>query len=171
MQTALRLLKSGNSNYLVTEAVQKVAESYKCKPIEGMLSHQLKQFRIDGEKTIIQNPSEAQRKEHEKCNFETHEVYAIDVIISSGEGVVSPACTFYYGLSLIIILEGSRKRHKSSDLQEDWRELSVEAESIKIILCWSKLFQILCLFVHNFCPWWKKCAWGWEFAGKTLTST
>ncbi|KAL5293479.1 PA2G4 family protein [Megaselia abdita] len=87
VQTALRLLKSGNSNYLVTEAVQKVAETYKCKPIEGMLSHQLKQFKIDGEKTIIQNPSEAQRKEHEKCNFETHEVYAIDVIISSGEGV------------------------------------------------------------------------------------
>lgn len=54
-----------------------------------MLSHELKQFKIDGEKTIIQNPSEAQRKEHEKCNFETHEVYAIDVIVSSGEGVVS----------------------------------------------------------------------------------
>lgn len=87
VQTALRLLKNGNSNYLVTESVQKVAESYKCKPIEGMLSHQLKQFKIDGEKTIIQNPSEAQRKEHEKCNFETHEVYAIDVIISTGEGI------------------------------------------------------------------------------------
>jgi len=69
--------------------VQQISESYKCKPIEGMLSHELKQFKIDGEKTIIQNPSEAQRKEHEKCNFETHEVYAIDVIVSSGEGVVS----------------------------------------------------------------------------------
>lgn len=69
--------------------MQQISESYKCKPIEGMLSHELKQFKIDGEKTIIQNPSEAQRKEHEKCNFETHEVYAIDVIVSSGEGVVS----------------------------------------------------------------------------------
>lgn len=54
-----------------------------------MLSHELKQFKIDGEKTIIQNPSEAQRKEHEKCTFETYEVYAIDVIVSTGEGVVS----------------------------------------------------------------------------------
>lgn len=76
-------------NYAVTEAVHKVAESYKCKPIEGMLSHQLKQFKIDGEKTIIQNPNEAQRKEHEKCEFELHEVYAIDVLVSSGEGIVS----------------------------------------------------------------------------------
>ena len=53
------------------------------------MSHELKQFKIDGEKTIIQNPSEAQRKEHEKCTFETHEVYAIDVIVSTGEGLVS----------------------------------------------------------------------------------
>lgn len=52
-----------------------------------MLSHQLKQFKIDGEKTIIQNPNEAQRKEHEKCEFALHEVYAIDVLISTGEGV------------------------------------------------------------------------------------
>lgn len=52
-----------------------------------MLSHQLKQGKIDGEKTIIQNPNEAQRKEHEKCEFGLHEVYAIDVLISTGEGV------------------------------------------------------------------------------------
>lgn len=87
IQAALRLLKAGNTNYSITEAVQQICESYKCKPIEGMLSHELKQFKIDGEKTIIQNPSEAQRKEHEKCTFETHEVYAIDVIVSSGEGL------------------------------------------------------------------------------------
>lgn len=74
-------------NYAITEAVQKIASEYKCKPIEGMLSHQLKQFKIDGEKTIIQNPNEAQRKEHEKCEFALHEVFAIDVLISTGEGV------------------------------------------------------------------------------------
>ncbi|XP_037955307.1 proliferation-associated protein 2G4 [Teleopsis dalmanni] len=87
VQAALRLLKSGSSNNTITEAVQKVSESYECKPIEGMLSHELKQFKIDGEKTIIQNPNESQKKEHEKCTFETHEVYAIDVIVSTGEGI------------------------------------------------------------------------------------
>lgn len=51
-----------------------------------MLSHQLKQFKIDGEKTIIQNPTIAQKKEHEKCTFENYEVYAMDVLISTGEG-------------------------------------------------------------------------------------
>ncbi|XP_055311568.1 proliferation-associated protein 2G4 [Sitodiplosis mosellana] len=86
-QAALRLLKPGTGNYAITDAVQKIASEYKCKPIEGMLSHQLKQGKIDGEKTIIQNPNEAQRKEHEKCEFALHEVYAIDVLISTGEGV------------------------------------------------------------------------------------
>lgn len=86
-EAALRLLKVGNGNYKITEGVQKVSEAFKCKPIEGMLSHQLKQFKIDGEKTIIQNPNDAQKKEHEKCEFEVHEVYAMDVLISTGEGV------------------------------------------------------------------------------------
>jgi len=85
-EAALRLVKPGNETYVVTDTVQKVAESFECKPVEGMLSHQLNQNVIDGEKTIIQNPTEAQRKEHDKFDFELHEVYAIDVLISSGEG-------------------------------------------------------------------------------------
>ena len=72
----------------MTSTVTKIAESFKCKPIEGMLSHELRQNEIDGEKTIIQNPNEAQRKEYEKCTFELHEVYAVDVLISTGEGQV-----------------------------------------------------------------------------------
>merc|ERR1711973_727462 len=85
-EAALRLVKPGNETYEVTETVSKIAESFDCKPVEGMLSHQLEQNRIDGEKTIIQNPSEAQRKEHEKFEFSVHEVYAVDVLISTGEG-------------------------------------------------------------------------------------
>merc|ERR1719187_3186909 len=57
---ALRLVKPGNETYEVTETVSKIGEAFDCKPVEGMLSHQLEQNRIDGEKTIIQNPSEAQ---------------------------------------------------------------------------------------------------------------
>jgi len=85
-EAALRLVTPGSENNAVTDAIQKVAESYECKPIEGMLSHQLKQFQIDGEKTIIQNPTEVQRKDHKKCDFELHEVYAIDILVSTGEG-------------------------------------------------------------------------------------
>ncbi|KAK0059965.1 proliferation-associated protein 2G4 [Biomphalaria pfeifferi] len=86
LEVALRLVKPGNTNYNATDGVQKVTEDFKCKPIEGMLSHQLKRHIIDGEKAFIQNPTEAQRKEHESCDFEVHEVYAIDILVSSGEG-------------------------------------------------------------------------------------
>ncbi|KAG7283201.1 hypothetical protein CRUP_004943, partial [Coryphaenoides rupestris] len=85
-EAALRLVKPGSQNTQVTEAWNKIAQSFKCSPIEGMLSHQLKQHVIDGEKTIIQNPSDQQRKDHEKAEFEVHEVYAVDVLISTGEG-------------------------------------------------------------------------------------
>ncbi|XP_077583232.1 proliferation-associated protein 2G4-like [Stigmatopora nigra] len=85
-EAALRLVKPGNQNTQVTEAWGKIAQSFKCSPIEGMLSHQLKQHVIDGEKTIIQNPTDQQKKDHEKADFEVHEVYAVDVLISTGEG-------------------------------------------------------------------------------------
>jgi len=85
-QAALRLVRPGNENFTVTDTINKVASEYKCKPIEGMLSFQLQQNRIDGEKTIILNPNDAQRKEVEKVTFEQHEVYAVDVLVSTGEG-------------------------------------------------------------------------------------
>jgi len=86
-EAALRLLKPGSSNYAITEAIDKIAESYKCKPVEGMLSYQLEKNIIDGQKRIIQNPTELQKKEGcEKCEFLVHEVYALDVLVSTGEG-------------------------------------------------------------------------------------
>jgi len=81
-----RLVKAGNNNNQVTEIIQRVANEFNCNSVEGMLSHQIQQNVIDGEKTIIQNPNEAQRKDHKKCEFEQHEVYVIDILISTGEG-------------------------------------------------------------------------------------
>jgi len=66
--------------------VMKVCKEFDCKPVEGMLSHQLQQFKLVGPKTIIQNPSESHRKEHEKATIEANEVYALDVLVSTGSG-------------------------------------------------------------------------------------
>lgn len=35
-EVAQRLVKPGNENVTVTENIQKVGESFKCKPVEGM---------------------------------------------------------------------------------------------------------------------------------------
>jgi curved DNA binding protein len=86
-EAALRLMKPGSSNFDITAAIDKCAESYKCKPVEGMLSYQLEKDIIDGAKRIIQNPTDQQKKEGcEKCEFLIHEVYALDVLVSTGEG-------------------------------------------------------------------------------------
>lgn len=120
-QVALRLVVPGGENDSVTEAVQKVAESYKCKPVSGMLSHELRQFRIDGDKTIIQNPTEAQKKNHEKCEFEVNEVYAVDVIVSTGEGKgreVDSKATIYKKTDEIYQLKMKASRTVLSDVDK-----------------------------------------------------
>uniref|UniRef100_A0A2K5NIJ7 Peptidase M24 domain-containing protein n=1 Tax=Cercocebus atys TaxID=9531 RepID=A0A2K5NIJ7_CERAT len=83
VEAALCLGKPGNHNKQVTEAWNKVAPSFNCTPVEGMLSHQLKQHVIGGEKTIIRNPAEQQKKDHEKAEF--------GVFIIIGEGKAKDA--------------------------------------------------------------------------------
>lgn len=85
-EVAHRLVRAGNENYTITSHIQKVAEAFHCKPVEGMLSHELKRNIIDGEKAIIQNPTEQQRKDHNKCEFSVHDVFAVDLLISTGDG-------------------------------------------------------------------------------------
>ena len=88
LEVALRLVKPGNSNFTVTDGIQKVVEDFKCIPCEGMISHQFERNIVDGEKVFVQNPDESLRKDHETYTFEMHEVYGIDVLISSGDGKV-----------------------------------------------------------------------------------
>ena len=70
----------------VTEAIQKVAAGYDCKIVEGVLSHQLKQFVIDGNKVVLSVGSPDVRVDD--AEFEENEVYAIDIVTSTGEGKV-----------------------------------------------------------------------------------
>jgi curved DNA binding protein len=85
-EAALRLIKPNETNIAVTEMIDRISNVYHCKPIEGMISYQMSRGLIDGEKKIYQNPTEMQRREIEKQEFTLHEVYAVDVIVSSGEG-------------------------------------------------------------------------------------
>ncbi|CAF0923116.1 unnamed protein product [Didymodactylos carnosus] len=81
-EAALRLIKPNEHNYTVTETIDKIANAYHC-----MISYQMTRGIIDGEKRIYQNPTESQRRDaFEKHEFALHEVYAVDVLISSGDG-------------------------------------------------------------------------------------
>jgi len=81
---ALRLLKPGNKNNQVSEIIDKVCKDFNVKAVQGVLSHQLKRNLIDGDKVII-NRQEVEQKVDE-CEFQVNEVYAIDIVMSTGEG-------------------------------------------------------------------------------------
>lgn len=85
-EIAHRMVTVGGENMAVTDAIQKVARAFQCNAVEGILCHQLRRNSYESEKTIILNPSDQQRREHKSCEFELHEAYAIDIIISTGEG-------------------------------------------------------------------------------------
>lgn len=70
----------------VTEAIQKVAAAYDCKIVEGVLSHQLKQKLIDGTKVVLSVSNPETRVDD--VEFEENEVYAIDIVASTGDGKV-----------------------------------------------------------------------------------
>ncbi|CAN6463235.1 unnamed protein product [Victoria cruziana] len=83
-EVALRLVRPGKKNKDVTEAIQKVAAAYDCKIVEGVLSHQLKQFVIDGNKVVISVSNPEMRVDD--VDFEENEVYAVDIVASTGDG-------------------------------------------------------------------------------------
>lgn len=83
-EAALRLVQVGNTNTQVTEAIGKVAGEFNCKPMQGVLSHQLKKHVIDGNRVIIN--CETQEEKVDEFEFEANEVYCIDIVMSTGEG-------------------------------------------------------------------------------------
>merc|ERR1719277_2784615 len=83
-EAALRLVQVGNTNNQVTEMLSKVAEEFKCKPVQGVLSHQLKKHVIDGNRSIIS--VETADEKVDEFEFELNEVYCLDVVMSTGEG-------------------------------------------------------------------------------------
>ncbi|XP_062173117.1 ERBB-3 BINDING PROTEIN 1 [Alnus glutinosa] len=83
-EVALRLVRPGRKNKEVTDAIQKVAAVYDCKIVEGVLSHQLKQFVIDGNKVVLSVSSPETRVDD--AEFEENEVYAVDIVTSTGDG-------------------------------------------------------------------------------------
>lgn len=83
-EIAHRLIRPGGTNTEVTAAIAKVAEVFKCSPVEGVLTHQLKRFIIDGSKVVLNKADADQQVEEFK--FEQNEVYSVDIVMSTGDG-------------------------------------------------------------------------------------
>jgi len=83
-ELAIRLLRPGKTNTEITNAIQRVANIFNVKPLQGVLSHELTRYTLDGKKVIINKPEVDQIAED--FTFEANQAYALDIVMSTGEG-------------------------------------------------------------------------------------
>jgi methionyl aminopeptidase len=83
-EAAIRKLRPGVSNQEVGKAIERVAEDFGVHVVEGVLTHSMKRFVIDGNKVVLNKTSPELKADDE--TIELNEVYALDIVMSSGEG-------------------------------------------------------------------------------------
>eukprot|EP00242_Pyramimonas_sp_CCMP2087_P005987 CAMPEP_0198224746 /NCGR_PEP_ID=MMETSP1445-20131203/98154_1 /TAXON_ID=36898 /ORGANISM="Pyramimonas sp., Strain CCMP2087" /LENGTH=394 /DNA_ID=CAMNT_0043904013 /DNA_START=72 /DNA_END=1256 /DNA_ORIENTATION=- len=84
VELAMRMMKPGCKASEIPVMLETVATAFDVKVVDGVLSHQMKRFVIDGNKVVINKPSSECKVE--ECKFEENEVYALDIAFSTGEG-------------------------------------------------------------------------------------
>ncbi|RKP18229.1 Erbb3 binding protein 1 [Rozella allomycis CSF55] len=94
LEVAIRTIKPGNSNVQVTHAVNDVVKEFKCNVVEGMLSHKIERNNLTSNKSILLCSNPSQIKAHEEAKFEEHEIYNVDVLVTTGDGKVKTASDF-----------------------------------------------------------------------------
>lgn len=83
-EVVLRMFKVDNVNNAITEAMAKVAEDFKVKPILGVLSHTVSKYVIDGDSVII-SATAAENKVAE-TKLELYDIFVMDIVYSTGSG-------------------------------------------------------------------------------------
>eukprot|EP01006_Ploeotia_vitrea_P063913 TRINITY_DN86509_c0_g1_i1.p1 TRINITY_DN86509_c0_g1~~TRINITY_DN86509_c0_g1_i1.p1 ORF type:complete len:379 (+),score=70.65 TRINITY_DN86509_c0_g1_i1:34-1170(+) len=83
MDAGLRSLRPGTKNTEVTALWDKICEAHSVNMAEGILSHQLKRYVIDGNKSIIAKQTAEQKVE--EITFAENEVWTLDVVVSSSQ--------------------------------------------------------------------------------------
>lgn len=96
LEVARRVIKPGVKNSEVTEAIGKVVDQFGVSTVQGVLTHQMKQWIIDGNKVIIEREEIEQKVDD--CEIDLYEVYGLDIVVSTGEGKpreTGPRTTIY----------------------------------------------------------------------------
>jgi curved DNA binding protein len=81
---AVRMLTEGGTNTAITDMFGKVSAAFGVNMVQGVLSHELARHSIDGAKCILSKEDKDQKVDEVK--FNTNEVYALDIVMCTGEG-------------------------------------------------------------------------------------
>jgi len=80
----LATIKPGCTNKEITAIIERAAAAFNVNVVEGVLSHQMKQHVIDGNKVIISKETAEHKVDEDEV--EDLDVFAIDIIFSTGDG-------------------------------------------------------------------------------------
>ena len=112
MDFAQKSIHRGNKNVEITKGFEKIAAAHEVSLADGVLSHQLKRFVIDGSKVILLKPQPDQSVE--EFAFDDFEVFAIDIVVTTGKGNFR-FVSFLYN-SFLNILPKKRNNTSSNNL-------------------------------------------------------
>lgn len=84
IKTAMRKMRPGCTVNDITNIIEKAAEHYQVTPVEGVLSHMVKRYIIDGFRCIPQKKS----PDHAVYNYDLDkaQVWCLDVVMTTGKG-------------------------------------------------------------------------------------
>jgi len=84
-ECAVRLARPGKTNADVTSALRRVADVFHVQPVEGVLSHRMRQHVIDANQVVLNRGGDPEHQVDE-FTFENNQVYCFDIVMSTGEG-------------------------------------------------------------------------------------
>ena len=83
-EIVIRKLRPGDSTAEIGATIESVAKDFGVSVVEGVVTHNMKRFIIDGNKVILNKSSPEMKADPEE--IEMYEVYALDIVMSTGEG-------------------------------------------------------------------------------------
>eukprot|EP00668_Euglena_longa_P010676 GGOE01012932.1.p2 GENE.GGOE01012932.1~~GGOE01012932.1.p2 ORF type:complete len:403 (-),score=88.69 GGOE01012932.1:178-1386(-) len=84
MDVAVRGLRPGKKNNDIPPLLEKIAEAYGVNICEGVLSHQMKRYVLDGNQCILAKTNVERRVDD--VVFASGQVWTVDIALSSGKG-------------------------------------------------------------------------------------
>ena len=101
---AIRLIRPGRKASDVGDKLARAVAPFGCSVVEGVMSHDMGKDVIDGARTVLNRPAADVRQED--FEFEPNEVYAIDIVVSTGEegGAGQRAASFRIFLAVELML-------------------------------------------------------------------
>jgi len=89
-ECALHLLRPGHTNTEITKIIKSCADTFHVSPVEAVLSHELKQYIIDGNNVILSREEPDQKVS--EFQFEENQAYCIDIVMTTGKGLKLKEC-------------------------------------------------------------------------------